>query len=92
MKTYKNSSILVIGAGFSGAVIARELAEVGFKVTVIDKRNHVAGNAHDYVNELGIKIHTFGPHLFHTSNTKVVDWLSKFTEWVPYQHKVKALL
>lgn len=85
-------NILIVGAGFSGAVIARELAEAGFSITIIDKRNHIAGNAFDYNNELGIRIHKYGPHLFHTNNEKVYDWLSKFTEWIPYKHKVKALL
>ena len=83
---------LVVGAGFSGAVIARELAEAGHKVWVLESRNHVAGNAYDYVNEHGIRVHKYGPHLFHTSNKAVFDWLSKFTEWVPYKHKVKAQL
>ncbi len=85
-------NILIVGAGFSGAVIARELAEHDYKVTVIDKRKHMAGNAYDYINEYGIRVHEYGPHLFHTSNQKVVDWLSKFTEWLPYKHRVKALL
>ena len=64
--------ILVVGAGLSGAVVAREMAEQGHQVTVIDKRNHVAGNAYDFVNEYGIRVHQYGPHLFHTSNDKVV--------------------
>jgi len=84
-------SILIVGAGFSGAVIARELAEAGHKVTIIDQRNHIGGNAYDYDHE-GIRIHKYGPHLFHTNNKEVVDWLSKFTEWVDYKHKVKAQL
>ena len=83
---------LVVGAGLSGVVVARELAEAGHAVTVIDSRDHVAGNAFDYTNEDGIRVHKYGPHLFHTSNYKVFDWLSKFTEWVPYRHKVKAQL
>jgi len=86
------SRILIVGAGFSGAVIARELAEAGHIVDVIDKRQHIGGNAFDYVNDKGIRIHKYGPHLFHTNNKEVVDWLSQFTEWVPYKHKVKALL
>ena len=60
--------ILIVGAGFSGAVIARELAENGYKVTIYEKRSHVAGNAYDYFNEHGFLIHKYGPHLFHTSN------------------------
>ena len=84
--------ILIVGAGFAGAVIARECASAGHKVKVIDKRNHIGGNAYDYTDENGIRIHKYGPHLFHTNNEKVVEWLSQFTEWVPYQHKVKAQL
>jgi UDP-galactopyranose mutase len=85
-------NILIIGAGFSGSVIARELAESGHQVTIIDRRNHIGGNAYDFVNEHGIRQHLYGPHLFHTSNQRVVDWLSRFTKWTPYNHKVKALL
>lgn len=83
---------LVVGAGFSGAVIARELAIAGHKVKVIEVRDHVAGNAYDYTNEKGIRVHKYGPHLFHTNNKSVYDYLGNFTEWVPYQHKVKAIL
>ena len=84
--------ILIVGAGFSGAVIARECAAAGHLVKVIDKRDHIGGNAYDYTDSNGIRIHKYGPHLFHTNNEKVVQWLSQFTEWVPYQHKVKAQL
>ena len=85
-------SILVVGAGLAGSTVARELAEAGFYVDVIDKRSHVAGNAYDYTDDLGFRIHKYGPHLFHTNNEKVVRWLSRFTEWIKYEHKVKALL
>lgn len=84
--------ILVVGAGFAGAVAARVLAQAGHAVRVIDRRPHVAGNAYDEWNAQGIRIHRYGPHLFHTSNLKVVEWLSRFTEWVPYEHRVTALL
>lgn len=87
-----NNRILVVGAGLSSAVVSRELAERGFHVTVIDKRDHIAGNLFDYINEHGIRVHKYGPHLFHTKNKVVFEWLSKFTEWIPYQHKVKAML
>lgn len=83
---------LVVGAGFSGATIARILAEAGHIVHVEEERDHVAGNAYDYINEHGIRVHKYGPHLFHTSNQQVMDFLSRFTEWVPYEHRVKALL
>lgn len=84
--------ILIVGAGLSGAVIAREAAELGHSVHVIDRRDHIAGNAADFVNEHGIRQHRYGPHLFHTNNKKVYDYLSKFTEWIPYKHRVRAQL
>jgi UDP-galactopyranose mutase len=84
--------ILVVGAGFSGATVARVLAEAGFEVLVIDKKDHLGGHAYDFVNAAGIRVHKYGPHIFHTSNQKVVDFLSQFTTWVDYKHRVKALL
>ncbi|WP_245280120.1 UDP-galactopyranose mutase [Hyphomicrobium sp. 99] len=82
----------MVGAGFAGAVHARELAEAGFEVDVIDKRSHIAGNCYDYVHSCGVRVHKYGPHLFHTSNQKVIDWLSRFTGWLPYEHRVAARL
>ena len=84
--------ILVVGAGFAGAVIARELADDGHQVTVIDQRDHIGGNAYDYDNEKGIRIHAYGPHIFHTNNKKAYDWVTQFDEWIEYKHKVKAQL
>ena len=84
--------ILIVGAGFAGAVHARELAEAGHVVDVIDQRDHIAGNCYDYAHETGVRVHRYGPHLFHTSNMRVVDWLSQFTDWLPYEHKVAAKL
>ena len=84
--------ILVVGAGFSGAVIAHQLAKAGHDITVIDERDHIGGNAYDYTNDKGIRIHKYGPHLFHTNNKVVYDWITQFDEWVPYKHKVKAQL
>ena len=85
--------ILVVGAGLAGATVARCLADKGFVVSVIDSRGHIAGNAFDYVDaDTGIRIHKYGPHIFHTNNRRVVDWLSNFTDWVNYKHKVKAVL
>lgn len=81
---------LVVGAGFAGATVARELAEAGWKVKVIDKREHIGGNAFDFTNEHGIRVHKYGPHLWHTSNDDVQEWASRFTEWVPYSHHVRA--
>ena len=84
--------ILVVGAGLYGATVARLLAEAGQEVEVIDKRDHIAGNAYDYINEIGVRVHKYGPHIFHTNNKRVYEWLGRFTEWIPYQHKVRAIL
>lgn len=83
---------LVVGAGFSGATIARELADSGHQVDVIDKRYHVGGNAFDYTDSYGIRVHMYGPHLFHTKNKTVFEYLSRFTEWLQYEHRVLAML
>jgi UDP-galactopyranose mutase len=82
-------NILVVGAGLAGSVVARELADNGYSVTVIDKREHIGGNCFDFESN-GVRVHKYGPHIFHTNNGKVVEWLSKFTEWIEYKHKVKA--
>lgn len=84
--------ILVVGAGFSGAVIARELAEQDYIVDVIDQRNHIAGNCYDYVDDYGIRIHKYGPHAFHTNNKEVVDWVTRFGKWEHFELNVKAQL
>lgn len=84
--------ILVVGAGFAGATYARILAESGREVKVIDQRNHVAGNAFDEVVSTGTRVHRYGPHLFHTKNQGVVDWITQFGEFVPYEHRVEAEL
>ena len=84
--------ILVVGAGLTGSVISRMLADNNYKVTVIDKRNHIAGNVFDYINDKNIRVHKYGPHLFHTNNEKVVSFIKKFAHWVEYKHKVKAIL
>ena len=87
-----SKTVLIVGAGFAGACYARSLAEAGFRVRVIDQRDHIGGNAFDYTDENGIRRHRYGPHLFHTSNERVVAWLSQFGEWVPYEHRVRARL
>ncbi len=87
-----DSRILVVGAGFAGAVYARTLAEHGYDVDVIDRRPHIAGNAYDEVMPNGVRVHKYGPHLFHTNNAGVVEWLSRFATLIPYHHKVEALL
>ncbi len=87
-------NVLVVGAGFAGAVIARELAQAeNTKVMVIDRRDHIAGNAYDPIHPVtGARYHKYGPHIFHTNNRQIFDYLSQFTEWAPYQHAVNAIL
>jgi UDP-galactopyranose mutase len=82
---------LVVGAGFAGSVMAERLAADGGKrVLVIDRRDHVGGNAFDMKDEAGILIHKYGPHIFHTNSDEIVDYLSRFTAWRPYEHRVLA--
>ncbi len=82
---------LVVGAGFAGSVLAERLANgSGKKVLICDKRPHIAGNAFDYYNDDGILIHKYGPHIFHTNSADVFEYLSRFTEWREYQHRVLA--
>ncbi len=82
--------VLVVGAGFAGAVVAERLAHAGRQVLVIDRREHIAGNAYDEFDAHGVLIHRYGPHLFHTNAERIVDYLSRFTEWHPYEHRVRA--
>ncbi|WP_310618934.1 UDP-galactopyranose/dTDP-fucopyranose mutase family protein [Flexibacterium corallicola] len=83
--------ICAVGAGFSGAVIARELAEAGFKVLVVDERSHLAGNCHTERDaESGVMVHRYGPHIFHTADEKVWSYINRFGEMMPYVNRVKA--
>jgi UDP-galactopyranose mutase len=82
---------LIVGAGFAGSVLAERLAtQANKKVLIIDKREHIGGNAYDYYNNDGILIHKYGPHIFHTNSKEVFEYLSQFTPWRPYEHKVLA--
>jgi UDP-galactopyranose mutase len=81
---------LVVGAGFSGAVLAERLASIGKKVCVVDKRPHVGGNAYDHYDEHGLLVHRYGPHIFHTNSEKIYRYLSQFTQWRAYEHRVLA--
>jgi len=80
----------VVGAGFAGSVCARELADAGHRVVLVDRRPHIAGNAYDLFDAHGVLVHRYGPHLFHTNAERVFAWLSRFTEWRPYEHRVLA--
>jgi UDP-galactopyranose mutase len=82
---------LVVGAGFAGSVIAERLAsQLGKRVLLIDRRSHVGGNAYDHFDEGGLLVHRYGPHIFHTNSERIVRYLSRFTEWRPYEHRVVA--
>jgi UDP-galactopyranose mutase len=82
---------LIVGAGFAGSVLAERLAtQHQARVLLIDRRPHVGGNAYDEADDAGIMYHKYGPHIFHTNSNQVVDYLSQFTEWRPYEHRVLA--
>ncbi|MBD2059677.1 UDP-galactopyranose mutase [Oculatella sp. FACHB-28] len=81
---------LIVGAGFSGSVIAERLAKSGKKVLIVDRRNHIAGNAYDHYDNAGVLVHKYGPHIFHTNSREVFEYLSQFTEWRSYEHRVLA--
>lgn len=83
-------NILIVGAGFAGAVLAREIAEkTNSKITIIDQRNHIAGNCHTYIDENNIMIHAYGPHIFHTSNKKIWEYVNKFGKFNNFVNRVK---
>src|SRR3954470_13531042 len=83
--------VLVVGAGYAGSIMAERLAtQAGMRVLVVDRRPHIAGNAFDEPDEHGTLVHRYGPHIFHTNADKVWEYLSAFTEWRPYEHRVVA--
>jgi UDP-galactopyranose mutase len=81
---------LVVGGGFSGSVVAERLASAGFKVCVSDRRPHIGGNAYDCFDDDGVLVHKYGPHIFHTDSPRIYMYLSRFTAWRPYEHRVLA--
>jgi UDP-galactopyranose mutase len=88
-----NVDWMIIGAGYTGCVLAERIAsQLDRKVLLVDKRDHVGGNAYDYHNEHGVLVHQYGPHIFHTNSKKVWDYLSMFTEWRPYYHHVLGVI
>src|SRR5438132_2362893 len=82
---------LIVGAGYAGCVLAERLANgSGKQVLLVDRRSHIGGNAYDHYNDDGILVHKYGPHIFHTNSAEVFDYLTRFTEWREYQHRVMA--
>jgi UDP-galactopyranose mutase len=85
--------IIIVGAGFAGSILARQLASVSNKkVLLVEKRTHIGGNCYDSYDNNGVLVHKYGPHLFHTSNKEVFTYLGQFTEWSEYQHRVLAVV
>src|SRR5207237_1212400 len=83
---------LIAGAGYAGSIMAERLAtECGQSVLVIDRRDHIAGNAYDYVDDHGVLVHAYGPHIFHTHAERVVEYLSRFTDWRAYEHRAEPV-
>lgn len=84
--------ILIVGAGYAGSVMARELADAGHGVHIVDKRPHIAGNAFDEYDKHDVLVHRYGPHIFHTNGERIFEYLSRFTEWRPYEHRVRGVV
>ncbi len=85
--------VIIVGSGFAGAVMAERFAtQLNKKVLILEKRDHIGGNMYDYIDENQVRRHEYGPHIFHTNNKEVVDYLSKFTEWYPYEHRVLGMV
>jgi UDP-galactopyranose mutase len=84
---------LIVGSGLSGSTLARKLADSGENVLVIDKRNHIGGNVYDYIEKkTGIRLSKYGAHIFHTNNEKVWEFVNRFSEWIPYEHRVLSFV
>jgi UDP-galactopyranose mutase len=84
---------IIVGAGLSGATLARKLADDGHNVLVIDKRNHIGGNVYDYIDKkTNIRLSKYGAHIFHTSNEEVWEFVNRFSEWTPYEHRVLSFV
>jgi UDP-galactopyranose mutase len=84
--------ILIVGAGLSGATVGRSLADLGHTITILEKRDHIAGNCYDYVNDAGILMNKYGAHLFHTSSDRVRTFVERFATWIPWKHKVQGAI
>lgn len=92
MNSSKLTDFFIVGLGFAGCILARKLAEAAHEVTIIDKRDHIGGNAFDSYDSHGVLIHNYGPHIFHTNSEKIFKYLSQFTEWRTYEHRVLCMV
>ena len=87
----QSKKIAIVGAGLSGAVIGRELAQAGHQVDIFDRRDHIAGNCHtERDSETGVMVHVYGPHIFHTDDAQVWDYVNRFQTFMPYKNRVKT--
>ncbi|HVY81106.1 MAG TPA: UDP-galactopyranose mutase [Steroidobacteraceae bacterium] len=86
------ADFLIVGAGFAGSTVAERLASAGMRVCVVDKRPHIAGNAYDELDAHGVLVHRYGPHIFHTNAKRLIAYLSRFTRWRFYEHRVRAVV
>ncbi|RZJ71883.1 MAG: FAD-binding protein, partial [Flavobacterium sp.] len=84
----RNADIVIIGAGISGSVLAERYASLGKKVLIIEKRDHIAGNCYDFIDENGILVSKYGAHLFHTNEEEVWQYINQFSDWYKWEHKV----
>ena len=89
-KNIKKNKVLIIGAGPVGCTAAEILSKKSFKIKIVDSRNHLAGNCYDFKNEYGILVHKYGPHYFRTNNKNIINYLSKFTKWIPGNYIVNS--
>jgi UDP-galactopyranose mutase len=90
MSKMSKNSVLIVGAGLTGLTIGNILARAGWNIHIIDRRLHIGGNIYDEVDATGIRVHKYGPHIFHTRNARVVEFVKQFADWISYRHKVKA--
>ncbi len=89
-KIASDKPIIIVGAGLSGATLARKYAEKGERVIVVDKRDHIGGNTYDFINEHGVLMAKYGAHIYHDSDDETWEFVSRFTEWLPYEHRVRS--
>lgn len=89
MKMATKYDYLIVGAGLTGSVVARELTDAGKRCLVVDKRSHVGGNVYDQEIE-GVRVHRYGPHIFHTNSERIWEYVNRYSKWTPYEHRVKA--